>query len=357
MKKNTTQKELSNRICPICGEGHVKGKKWVFAPNKFLPNVEDGKAVCQKHYKQAYSIWRFQTKLKGNKDYLANRREQDNRQYAENPEYRKKILEKRKKERETNSEKIKEYNKNYNKTKQGKKLHRMRCKRYYDKDPIKQQQRMKTLATKPQRQYTYIKRRARVAGIIFDITFEEFLQIRSTGICHYCKNELSPTAPNIDRLDSTKGYVKDNCVACCLRCNTIKRDLLTPEELIMYHKVLSKEIEPPPTAKYSLYTPNKNSSLRKRWGRLVRYTTKKKIPLELTFEQYQELIIKPCEYCGVPNLGTGYGIDRINPLLGYTFENSVSCCPPCNQIKGNILTKDEMKLIISIIAFHRSQQR
>ena len=347
--------EIENRTCPLCGEGHYKGKKWVFAPNRFLPDVDDGTAVCQKHYKQAYSSWRYQTKLKNNETFLALRRKKYNKRYKEDSEYRTRILEKTKRQREKNGDKIKEKKRIYDKTEQGKKAHRNRCKRHYNKNQEKQKQRMKQLALNPKRQYTYIKRRANAANLEFQLQYEDYLELRSPGVCFYCKTELSLTAPNIDRLDSSKGYIKENCVPCCLKCNLIKRNLLKPEELVMYHKVLAKEIEPPLDMKYSLYTPKKISSTKKRWGRLLAYARRKQIPLELTFEQYQNIISIPCVYCSAINLSTGYGIDRIKPSLGYTYENSVSCCPPCNQIKGNILASDQMKLLNSIIHFYRKK--
>jgi len=353
MKKHTTQRELLNRICPICGEGHIKGKKWIFTPNKFLPLIEDGKAVCQKHYKQAYSTWRFETKLKGNEEALKARRIRENKRYSEDPEYRTKILETMKKDRIINRDKIKKRKKAYRKTKEGIEGHRIRSKRHYDKNPEKQRQRMRQIALTPQRQYSLIKRRAKVANIAFELSYEDYLEIKASGKCHYCHNNLSLTAPNIDRLDSARGYIKDNCVPCCIICNTIKRDLLKPEEMIMFYKVLRYEMTIP-FKQYSLYTPTTNSTSKKRWGRLKSYATRKNISLELTFEQYLDIIIQPCIYCGIENIGTGYGIDKIIPTLGYTLINSASCCPCCNQIKGNMLTNEEMEILISVIAFYRS---
>jgi hypothetical protein len=65
---------------------------------------------------------------------------------------------------------------------------------------------------------------------------------------------------------------------------------------------------------------------------------------ELTKDQFRELTKGNCYYCGVEpkqkkktNKKTGYyifnGIDRANNSLGYTIENSVSCCYVCNRMK------------------------
>jgi len=214
---------------------------------------------------------------------------------------------------------------------------------------------MRVVDTNPKRQYAMIKRRAVKSGIPFEITLDDFRELRSKNICYYCQIPLSSTAPGLDRLDSSKGYSKDNCVPCCLRCNTIKRDLLTPEEMIMFWK-LNGDAKPVTEIRYSLYVPNAGSQPKKRWGRLVSYAKKKNILLTLNFEDYEILIKQPCFYCGIVNIGTGYGIDKLIPELGYTLDNSVSCCPPCNQIKGNLLTAEQMQIMISIIAFHRADK-
>ncbi len=56
-----------------------------------------------------------------------------------------------------------------------------------------------------------------------------------------------------------------------------------------------------------------------------------------------------CYYCkGKLNNG-GYSLDRLNSDLGYTEENSVSCCWNCNNLKGNYLTPKETLEIIELL--------
>jgi hypothetical protein len=256
----------------------------------------------------------------------------------------------------TTDDKIRERKKLYAQTDKGKIANRKRNKKHYAKHREREKQRIKSLATLPTRQYTYLKRRAKVANVPFEIELADFIEIRSTNKCHYCKIDLSLTAPNIDRLDSSKGYSKQNCVPCCLRCNTVKRDLLLPEELLMFHAILQGEMGIPQVTKlYSLHNVTKCSSVRKRWGRLVRASKDKNINLEISFEQYHKLLSQPCAYCGTENIGTGYGLDKKNPEknIGYTIENSVSCCTPCNQIKSNFLTYNEMKILMVVVSYHR----
>lgn len=66
---------------------------------------------------------------------------------------------------------------------------------------------------------------------------------------------------------------------------------------------------------------------------------------------FKKLTSLPCYYCGYPPsmcykgsfYYSGYvysGIDRINNELGYTTENSISCCEICNRAKSDLTQKD-----------------
>jgi hypothetical protein len=67
-------------------------------------------------------------------------------------------------------------------------------------------------------------------GIEFDLSFEQFKEL-VTKQCSYCGIENSREVHTkyetvrvngIDRLDSSKGYVVNNCVSCCHVCNRLK---------------------------------------------------------------------------------------------------------------------------------------
>jgi hypothetical protein len=69
------------------------------------------------------------------------------------------------------------------------------------------------------------------------------------------------------------------------------------------------------------------------YDKYKRHAEDAKLPFLITFEQYQEIVVKPCKYCGAdkePN-----GMDKVIPEKGYTLENVVSCCWPCNKMKNN----------------------
>ena len=57
------------------------------------------------------------------------------------------------------------------------------------------------------------------------------------------------------------------------------------------------------------------------------------IPFLVTEQQFREIVIKPCQYCG--DYGSPRGIDRRFNEHSYTLENSFACCGTCNFMKKN----------------------
>jgi hypothetical protein len=87
-----------------------------------------------------------------------------------------------------------------------------------------------------------------------------------------------------------------------------------------------------------------------RWSQSRSICKKLGLAWEISKELYAELISQPCAYCGGPPSETGRGLDRINPLKGYTPDNVLGCCGLCNDVRGAIFTVDEMKRIGKLIA-------
>ena len=78
------------------------------------------------------------------------------------------------------------------------------------------------------------RRSAERRGLTFAITLEDFLRLSGSS-CSYCGIEWSVETcrtdkgmngtykrNGIDRQDSDIGYVLDNCVPCCWKCNRLK---------------------------------------------------------------------------------------------------------------------------------------
>ena len=87
---------------------------------------------------------------------------------------------------------------------------------------------------------------------------------------------------------------------------------------------------------------------------------KRNIKFDLTEEQFSEIIIKNCIYCGdaLTNIKKGQGktsgdflyngIDRVDNAIGYTTDNSVPCCWKCNNMKWKFSKKDFLEHIKKI---------
>lgn len=91
---------------------------------------------------------------------------------------------------------------------------------------------------------------------------------------------------------------------------------------------------------------------------------RRKFDFQLDIQQFVEIISRPCTYCNRPprdfniylkNNGTrksshlsttqrgvdkawikANGIDRIENNIGYTLDNSISCCSVCNMMKHSM---------------------
>lgn len=71
-----------------------------------------------------------------------------------------------------------------------------------------------------------------------------------------------------------------------------------------------------------------------RFGNLKRRSKTRGYDVSLTFEQFEQIVSKPCIYCGDET--ELIGIDRQDNLLGYSFENSKPCCKTCNMMKHTL---------------------
>lgn len=98
--------------------------------------------------------------------------------------------------------------------------------------------------------YTSYQYRAKKKRIIFKISKEDFRKLTSNN-CFYCnskpstfcgKNKIKSNGyyvhNGLDRINSSKGYIKTNVVTCCEICNKAKRDL-TLEKFTEWIKMLT----------------------------------------------------------------------------------------------------------------------
>jgi hypothetical protein len=82
----------------------------------------------------------------------------------------------------------------------------------------------------------------------------------------------------------------------------------------------------------SLQQHNRQQSLRGKYKEYKFSSKKRNIEFNLTLEQFETFLNKPCEYCG--DIMDKIGIDRVDNTKGYTMENCVPCHEKCNKIKN-----------------------
>jgi len=88
-------------------------------------------------------------------------------------------------------------------------------------------------------------------NIELNITKEDFINWYNSQVktCHYCKRTLEEincdikekrckNRLSIDRKNNNKGYVLNNIVLACYRCNTIKGEYFTEQEMLRIGKTI-----------------------------------------------------------------------------------------------------------------------
>jgi len=72
--------------------------------------------------------------------------------------------------------------------------------------------------------YASYRSRAEKKELNFEITHDDYKTLTNQD-CYLCGKQTTETHTNgIDRLDNTRGYVLENCRACCRECNHMKKN-------------------------------------------------------------------------------------------------------------------------------------
>jgi hypothetical protein len=94
--------------------------------------------------------------------------------------------------------------------------------------------------------FSYLCRKSRAKGETVEISRKDFIEWYDSQEqkCFYCGRNLGEIQKDntqmnktirrfqIDRIDSSKGYVKGNIVLACPRCNMIKNNFFTKNEML-----------------------------------------------------------------------------------------------------------------------------
>lgn len=94
----------------------------------------------------------------------------------------------------------------------------------------------------PRFAFSRLKTHAKIRGVIVEFNKTEFIEWYNSQekICTYCgikiKRHTKKDGPqkdsiSMDRKDPNASYSKSNCVLCCMKCNIVKNDALTYEQM------------------------------------------------------------------------------------------------------------------------------
>jgi hypothetical protein len=99
-----------------------------------------------------------------------------------------------------------------------------------------------------------------------------------------------------------------------------------------------KEYKPPKYASNEEWL----NSVEYRWQCVVWSAKPKQLEIELNLSDIERMSLLLCYYCGQDpkEIGTRFGIDRVDNTLGYTRANSVTCCSLCNYAKKDLHVSD-----------------
>ena len=78
----------------------------------------------------------------------------------------------------------------------------------------------------------------------FDLSFESVKKLLSYQTCYYTNRKFEDDgafARSFDRIDSAKGYIEGNVVACTVDINGKKSNLSIEELESLYHKLVTKK--------------------------------------------------------------------------------------------------------------------
>jgi len=111
-------------------------------------------------------------------------------------------------------------------------------KRKYQENKESIRERLKTYYWTLTSQYHEYKKRAKKKNIDFLLSKKDCEKYYNTN-CYYCDGKIKGLG--IDRIDNKIGYVKDNILPCCSKCNFMKH-IMSKDEFIQHIKQIIKHL-------------------------------------------------------------------------------------------------------------------
>jgi hypothetical protein len=194
------------------------------------------------------------------------------------------------------------------------------------------------------REFDVYRRKARQQHIIFMLDLDEFVAL-SLQPCFYCHYIEEIGFNGIDRLDQTKGYATENCVAYCDQCCITKGSLDTNTFIRRMIHITGFHGACPNYANNTflpdLFPNSKAISYACYRSRAMK---QRNCTFELSENDYREITSMPCYLCGKETTsahrnGVAYESeiekDRY-PHRVYSKEFCRPCCRECHSMKNNI---------------------
>lgn len=169
-------------------------------------------------------------------------------------------------------------------------------------------------------------------GYEFKLTLTEFGKLVN-GKCYYCSIPKRKYLLGIDRLDNSKGYIKNNIVTCCKICNIMKNTLNEATFILMCaHIAHINNIY-----RFELYPKVFNNYANRTFNDYKLSAKRRDIPFGISNKFFDKIKENPCYICKrEPTNKHFYGIDRYDNSLGYIDSNCRACCGDCNYLKGKL---------------------
>jgi len=131
--------------------------------------------------------------------------------------------------------------------------HQQQVKKYKKLHKLNIIQQKRKYYQSPEGIYISLKFGAKQRNIAFLISKLDFINWYNSQIkkCYYCKRDwnqieydiynLQKSRLSIDRKDNNKGYIIDNIVLCCMRCNLIKSNYFTEVEMLKIGQIIKNK--------------------------------------------------------------------------------------------------------------------
>lgn len=212
-------------------------------------------------------------------------------------------------------------------------LMREQTRKWKENNPEKWKARQENYRKNLDKKILTYKRDAKIRNLEFLLTDEQCYTFFNSK-CVKCKGKNhDDSLCGIDRINNDKGYIIENCEACCTMCNMMKCDM-TNERLVRKAIHILNYLEIIETDEY--YPEEFDDHTSVSYTRYLTRSSKKDMNFELTYDEFISIIAMDCYLCGKESDDYHLnGIDRINNdnNIGYVFNNVMPCCTECNCMK------------------------